>query len=127
MHSSGMRTASSLPYRGLCLGGLYPGGLYQGDLCQGCLCPGVSVDPPERGPHHPCGPNERRVKTLPCPKYRCICFAACIDYGSFAYSGLIFNDFNHSTCLPEVETTESWIKTTTLRVNPACVADNKVR
>ena len=44
MHSSRMRTAHSLPYRGvsvqgsLCLGGLCPGG-----LCLGGLCLGVSV------------------------------------------------------------------------------------
>ena len=50
MHSSRMRTALSLPYRGICVqggslsrGSLSKGGFCSGGLCPGGLCPGVSV------------------------------------------------------------------------------------
>ena len=52
--------------------------------------------------------------------------SGCINYGPFPNSDLIFNNYNHSTCLPQVETGQQFETVTTVTVNPDCVSSDKV-
>ena len=44
----------------------------------------------------------------------------------FASSGLIFNNYNHSRCLPQEKTSKQFETMTTLTVNSSCVSSDKV-
>ena len=51
---------------------------------------------------------------------------ACISYEPFPSSDLIFNNYNHTRCLPHEKTSRQLETMTTLTVNPDCVSSDKV-